>query len=169
MTRLLAATFATMTLASGAAFAQDQTATATFIDTDGQPVGQATLTGTGHGVLIRMEVSGLPADQWLGFHIHEGEVCEPEEAFETAGGHFNPDDADHGYLVEDGPHAGDMPNQYVPADGVLRADVFNSFVRLGGEGPDIRGRTLMIHAEPDDYESQPTGDAGARLACAVIE
>jgi len=169
MTRLLATTLTAMVLASGAMAQETETATASFIDTDGQVVGQATLDGTGHGVLIRVEVRGLPANQWLGFHIHEGDVCEPEEDFETAGGHYYADREEHGFLVEGGPHEGDMPNQYVPADGVLRADVFNAFVRLGGEGPDIRGRTLMIHAEPDDYESQPAGDAGARIACAVIE
>jgi len=74
-----------------------------------------------------------------------------------------------GLLAGGGPHMGDMPNQYVPEDGVLRAQVFNGMVSLDGEDNGIRGRALMLHADGDDYVSQPAGDAGDRLACAVIE
>lgn len=88
---------------------------------------------------------------------------------ESAGGHFNPGSSEHGYDVANGPHAGDMPNQYVPADGTLRAEVFNHAVTLADGETGIRGRALMVHAGADDYSSQPSGDAGDRLACAVIE
>ncbi len=87
----------------------------------------------------------------------------------SAGEHFNPTNAEHGYLAAKGPHAGDMPNQHVGADGVLRAQVFNSMVQLDGGEAAIRGRALMIHGGQDDYKSQPSGDAGKREACAVIE
>ncbi|GHC79695.1 superoxide dismutase family protein [Limoniibacter endophyticus] len=150
-------------------FSQQQTdADAQFLDLEGKTVGMATLTGTPQGVVINVEVTGLPASQWVAFHVHETGTCDHEGQHESAGGHYNPGDKNHGYADPDGPHAGDMPNQYVPADGVLRAQVFNSMVRLG-EGNDIKGRALMIHAKPDDYKTQPTGDAGDRLACAVIE
>lgn len=144
-------------------------ANATFVDMDGEQNGTATLTGTPQGVLIEIEVSGLPASQWVAFHVHETGSCDHETDHESAGGHFNPSGVPHGYMVADGPHAGDMPNQYVGEDGTLRAHVFNTFVTLDGGEADIRGRALMVHGGEDDYESQPSGDAGDRYACAVIE
>lgn len=155
-------------LLAGAALAQE-TATATFIDTSGEESGTASLEATPNGVLISIEVSGLPADQWVAFHVHEAGTCDHETDHESAGEHFNPSDVEHGYLTETGPHAGDMPNQYVPADGVLRSAVFNPFVTLDGGNASIGGRALMIHAGADDYVSQPSGEAGDRLACAVIQ
>lgn len=160
--------FGTALLASAAAQDLPQ-ASASFIDTEGEVVGNATLTGTETGVLIELEVSGLPAAQWVAFHVHEHGVCDAAEDHEGAGDHFNPDNSAHGYLEATGPHIGDMPNLYVPDDGVVRAHVFNGMVTLDDEETGIRGRALMIHAEGDDYVSQPSGDAGDRLACAVIE
>jgi superoxide dismutase, Cu-Zn family len=142
---------------------------ATFVNRDGAEVGAAAIREVAAGgVLIDINVEGLPAGQWLGFHIHEEGVCDPDDDFESAGGHFNPTDAEHGYFVEGGPHAGDMPNQFVPESGLLRAEVFNPMVQFDGDNG-IRGLSLIIHDEADDYESQPTGEAGGRLACAVIE
>jgi superoxide dismutase, Cu-Zn family len=161
---------AALCIGAAPGFAQDlRTATAEFINTAGETIGTATLRGARDGVLIEIEVSGLPAGEWLGFHAHETGECDPEDEFRSAGGHFNPGQREHGYFVEGGPHAGDMPNQYVGPDGVIRAHVFNSFVRLGEGEADLLGRSLVIHADADDYESQPTGEAGARLACAVVE
>lgn len=152
------------------AIAQEEgTTQASFIGADGEEIGAATLLDTAEGVLIEIEVSGLPADQWVAFHVHEEGVCDPDDDHESAGDHYNPTDAEHGYLIEGGPHAGDMPNLYVDAEGVLRAEVFNSFVRLDEGDAPIRERALLIHAGADDYQSQPSGDAGDRLACAVIE
>lgn len=151
------------------AAAQDTTAQASFISMEGEEIGTATLTDTAEGVLIELEVSGLPAGQWVAFHAHEEGVCDHEGDHESAGDHFNPTDAEHGYLAEGEPHRGDMPNQYVDSDGVLRAQVFNSFVTLDDGDNAIRDRALMIHADTDDYESQPAGDAGDRLACGIIE
>lgn len=151
------------------AAAQDlPTANIDFLGTEGEPVGVATLTETGSGVLISIEVTGLPPSQWVGFHIHETGTCDHTDGHESAGAHYNPLEAEHGYFAEAGPHAGDMPNQYVPADGVLRAEVLNTFVTLDDGDTGILGRALMVHAGADDYESQPSGDAGDRLACAVI-
>lgn len=168
MMRSLCATAAFVLVLAGNA-AAEETASAVFVDRHGEEVGTATLRATPQGVLIELEVAGLPADSWVAFHIHETGSCDHETEHESAGGHYNPTDVEHGYLAETGPHAGDMPNQYVGADGVLRAQVFNSFVTLGAGDADIAGRALMIHSGADDYESQPTGDAGGREACAVIE
>ncbi|MEF0939335.1 superoxide dismutase family protein [Rhizobium sp. BR 362] len=166
-TILIAAALALTAVLSAAA--QDkQTAIANFVGLDGKQAGRAVLTEGKAGVLIELDVSGLPANRWVAFHIHENNHCDHMHAFESAGGHFNPANAEHGLLAANGPHAGDMPNQYVDQDGKLRAQVFNSMVLLDGKNG-IRGRTLMIHAESDDYRSQPVGGAGKRLACAVIE
>lgn len=150
------------------AAAAAQGATATFLDAGGQQTGTATLTETTVGVLITVEVSGLPPDSWVAFHVHETGVCDPATHHESAGEHFNPAGVEHGYLTETGPHAGDMPNLWASADGVVRAQVLNTFISLADDEYDVRGRALMIHAGPDDYLTQPSGDAGDRLACAVI-
>lgn len=158
-------------LVSTVALAQEPpTAAARFVDADGEAVGTAELSATASGgVLINIEIEGLPEESWVAFHVHETGSCDHETDHESAGGHFNPGSKDHGYKSANGPHAGDMPNQYVPADGTLRAEVFNQAVTLAEGDNSIRGRALMIHAKGDDYQSQPSGDAGDRLACAVIE
>lgn len=150
------------------AFAQE-TVSVGFVDMAGKDSGTAELTATPGGVLIELEVTGLPANQWVAFHLHETGSCDHASGHDSAGGHFNPTDKKHGYLSEGGPHAGDMPNQYVAADGILRAQVFNGSVELNRGKTGILGRALMIHAKADDYESQPSGNAGQRLACGVIE
>ena len=157
-----------MVLFAGQAAAQE-TAKASFLNMAGEQNGTAVLTGTAAGVLIELEVSGLAAGEWVAFHVHETGTCDHHTGYESAGGHFNPSGADHGYLAAKGPHAGDMPNQLVGADGTLRAQVFNPMVRLDGGDNAIRGKALMIHAGRDDYASQPAGAAGKRQACAVIE
>lgn len=150
--------------------AERRTNSASFVDAEGQENGSAELTEVASGgVLIKLEVSGLPAGQWVAFHVHETGECDAETDHESAGGHFNPGPNEHGFLVEDGPHVGDMPNQYVGDDGTLRAEVFNPMVTLAKGETSIVGRALMIHGGADDYESQPSGDAGDRLACGVIE
>jgi Cu-Zn family superoxide dismutase len=158
-------------LIAGAASAQDlPTATASFVDKDGNASGSAELRELASGgVLVRIEVTGLPEDSWVAFHVHETGSCDHATGHNSAGGHFNPASAEHGFDSAQGAHAGDMPNQYVPAGGTLRAEVLNKAVTLAEGETGIRGRALMIHAGADDYRSQPAGDAGARLACAVIE
>ncbi|WP_443216793.1 superoxide dismutase family protein [Rhizobium sp. Root1203] len=154
-----------------AALAQDkQTAVANFIGKDGKETGRASITAAvSGGVMIELEASGLPANKWVAFHVHEIGKCDASSHHESAGKHFNPTNAEHGFLAAKGPHAGDMPNQYVGQDGVLRAQVFDGMVSLDGKEDGIRGRALMIHANSDDYRSQPAGDAGERLACGVIK
>lgn len=170
-------TFAAIALASSAtlAVAADQVAPATaagtakFVGAKGEDAGKADLSTTPSGVLINVEIKGLPGSQWVAFHVHETGSCDAASHHESAGGHFNPDGKEHGYQAANGPHAGDMPNQYVGADGVLRAQVINDAVTLDKGEVGIVGRALMVHAKPDDYKTQPSGAAGDRLACAVIE
>ncbi len=140
-----------------------------FTSADGTDIGKAQLIGTGSGLLIRLDLQNLPADQWVAFHIHENGACDASNTFESAGGHWNVAGMSHGHLTETGPHSGDMPNQRVGADGRLLADVFNAQAFLTGETGNVMGRALVIHDGADDYQTQPAGDAGDRIACAVIE
>jgi len=144
---------------------------ATVVGLDGKDLGMVMLQDTPTGVLVTADLKGLPAGEH-GFHFHEKGVCDPAQKFATAGGHFAPGGTKHGLLVAGGPHGGDMPNQHVGADGVLDAQVLNTGVTLApGDHSllDADGSALVIHAKPDDYKTQPSGDAGDRIACAVIK
>jgi Cu-Zn family superoxide dismutase len=163
-----AALIALLATSAGAQERAPPSATATFTSPKGETVGTAKLTGLAVGVLIEVEVRGLPANAWVGFHVHETGSCDHAGGHASAGGHYNPTRRAHGLLMAGGPHAGDMPNQYVPADGVLRAHVLNTFVTLDRGATGIVGRALMIHGGTDDYRGQPAGNAGDRQACAVI-
>lgn len=159
-----------LAMATAASAQEPATAAASFVDAKGEANGSAEISSPpAGGVFMKIEVTGLPAGQWVAFHVHETGSCDHATGHESAGGHFNPGSREHGYLAANGPHAGDMPNQYVPADGTLRAEVYNPAVTLAEGDTGIRGRALMIHAKGDDYQSQPSGNAGDRLACAVIE
>ncbi|WP_010648515.1 superoxide dismutase family protein [Oceanobacillus massiliensis] len=137
---------------------------------EGQVVGTATLTEEESGVGIKLEGEDLPPGSH-GFHIHEVGKCDPPD-FESAGAHYNPTDAKHGFDDPEGPHAGDMKNIEVAEDGTVTADVLNEMVTLK-EGTDNtlyteEGTALMIHSDADDYKTQPSGNAGERIACGVI-
>ena len=142
-------------------------AEATMIGPDGKNIGSANMRATPSGqILITISVTGL-TQGWHGFHVHETGKCEPETEFKSAGGHLA-DGKEHGVLVEGGPHPGDLPNQMVQEDGVLVAEVFTD--RLTADLIfDDDGSSFMIHSGRDDYQSQPSGDAGGRVACGVIE
>ena len=152
---------------AGPALAADK-ASALLKDVSGKEVGTAKLAATPSGTLITRELTAAPPGTH-GFHIHTVGKCEPPE-FESAGGHFNPDKAKHGYLNAEGPHAGDMPNVHVPENGKLTVEVLNPLVTLGAESPllDEDGSSIMLHADPDDYMTDPAGHAGGRIACGVI-
>lgn len=143
---------------------------ATVIGLDGAALGMITLRDTPSGVLLSTDLKGLPEGDH-GFHFHQKGICSPAEKFTTSGGHFAPEGHKHGLMMQGGPHGGDMPNQHVGADGKLVTQVFNTGVTLA-PGPksllDADGSALVIHAGSDDYMSQPAGDAGGRIACAVI-
>ena len=144
-------------------------ATAELRNAQNEVVGTATLEETGTAVRIDLEITNLP-EGTLAFHIHETGECSPPD-FTSAGGHFNPTGAQHGMENPEGPHAGDMPNIEVAADGTASVTVENDMITLS-EGPnsvlDADGSALMIHSGADDYVSDPAGDAGSRIACGVI-
>lgn len=144
-------------------------ATATFRDASGKDVGQATLVQTQHGVLVKMTLAGLPAGEHA-FHVHETGKCEPP--FKTAGGHFNPTKKAHGISAKKGMHAGDLPNIHVPQAGAVELSLFLADVTLDkGRASllDSDGSALVLHAGPDDYVTDPAGNAGDRIACAVVQ
>lgn len=159
-----AAAFLCLTAVAGA----QEPVRANFIGLDGKEVGRASLYAVPKGVFIELEMGGMPANQWLAFHVHQNGSCDAKDQFKSAGDHFNPGDHQHGLMGADGPHAGDMPNIPVDAEGKARAQVLNTMVKLEGENA-IRGKALVVHAKADDNRSQPAGGAGDRIACAVIE
>lgn len=140
------------------------------IDREGNQTGTLVLEETPNGVLISVAIAGLPPGE-RGFHIHGTGICDPAEGFSTAGGHYAPRSHEHGIKMASGPHAGDMPNQFVGNDGALRTTVLNAAVTLGqgfNSLMDADGSALVIHEGADDYMSAPSGAAGSRVACAVI-
>jgi Cu-Zn family superoxide dismutase len=147
-----------------------QSAKATLKNADGKEVGSAALTPTPAGVLIKLSVKGLPPGEHA-FHVHGVGKCEPP--FTSAGGHFNPGGKKHGMLAAEGQHAGDMPNLHIPANGELVIEVLNPAVTLEkGKANSLfgpQGTALIIHAGKDDYKTDPTGEAGGRIACGLVE
>lgn len=121
------------------------------------------------GIRLTGSVTGLEPGGEHGFHIHETGDCSAPDAT-SAGGHFNPEDHEHGRRSQGEFHAGDMDNLEVGANGLAEVDMLLTGLELGTGGPlDIDGKAVIVHVQPDDYETQPTGDAGARVACGVIE
>ena len=130
--------------------------------------GRLTLVPMGDGVHITGEIGGLQANSSHGFHIHEKGDCSAADA-SSAGGHFNPAAKPHGRTGHGAHHAGDGDNLVADSQGVARVNAHFSGVSLGGgSANDIAGRALIVHANADDYSSQPAGNAGARVACGVI-
>ncbi|MCL2590377.1 MAG: superoxide dismutase family protein [Betaproteobacteria bacterium] len=117
-------------------------------------------------VRVIAEVSGLTPGSH-GFHIHDKGDCSAPDAT-SAGGHFNPFQTPHGKANEGTHHAGDLPSLEANAGGNAKLNAVLNSITLTGDHT-IVGRGLIVHAAPDDYVSQPTGNAGARVACAVIQ
>ncbi len=145
------------------------TATAELRNAQGQVVGAGTFTDVSGGVRIVVEVRDLPPGE-KGVHIHAVGKCDPP-GFTSAGGHFNPGRRQHGLLNPQGPHAGDLPNIRVDDDGNGRLETMTERVTVTA-GPtsilDADGSALVVHAAPDDFKTDPTGNSGARIACGVI-
>ena len=120
------------------------------------------------GVHITGVIGGLQPLQTAAFHVHERGDCSAVDA-SSAGGHFNPTNQPHGRSSAGAHHLGDMDNLRADAQGRVNVDVRLPGVTLGGGAPnDIAGRALIVHANADDYRSQPAGNAGARLSCGII-
>ena len=130
-------------------------------------------TGVGNDgpgqVEVEAELTGLPPGDH-GFHIHEKGDCSAPDAT-SAGGHFNPASAAHGDPTTTAPHhLGDLGNLHADADGKATKRITIPHTTIFGyEGNSILGRAVIVHADPDDLKTQPTGGAGARIGCGVIE
>jgi Cu-Zn family superoxide dismutase len=143
----------------------------TLRDGGGKEVGHAVLSAVNEGVKVKIEVSGLTPG-YHGLHFHEHPRCEGPN-FESAGGHFNPAQHQHGYLNVNGPHAGDLPNLLADASGSASAEWITNRLSLDKREPHSLlsggGTALIIHSGPDDYRTDPAGNSGARTACGVIK
>lgn len=119
------------------------------------------------GIVIKADVKGLKPGEAHGFHIHEKGECKGPD-FKSAGGHWNPDNHPHSSPAAEKKHMGDMGNLVANAKGEALMEVFIP----GGQGKTLKdfvGKAIIIHTKADDLSSQPTGDAGERLACGVIK
>ncbi len=151
------------------------TAEAALVSPDGAAIGTVTFLQTANGVLIMADVEGLTPGGHA-FVIHEVGACTPD--FDAAGDHFNPTDAEHGFIhsawrrgESSGAHGGDLPNIYAASDGSARADFFTVGVTLDS-GPqhsvfDADGSAIIVHERPDAY-GEHESDTGTRVACGVI-
>lgn len=154
-------------LAGAPALAAD-TASAQLVGPNGEEMGRVEMIQGPHGVLVTVDATGLAPGRH-GFHIHQTGQCQGP-SFESAGDHYAPEGHGHGFLSDEGYHAGDLPNLYADANGTARAEYFATGVSLGDGAPntlfDQDGSAFIIHERLDSYGDQ--AGAGGRVACGVI-
>lgn len=158
-----------LAMCTGSAFAQEVTASANMIDAQEKEAGTVTFRETKSGFLhVIVEMTGLPPGPH-GFHVHEVGRCDLPD-FQSAGGHYA-GGKEHGVDSENGPHAGDFPNVHVGQDGILKVEFFTdrlSIARDKNPLMDADGSAVLVHAHHDDHATQPSGEAGGRIACGVV-
>ncbi len=168
----------TLLLAMNAAAADKDRITAELKNAAGESIGTAELIQIadifrpgsnikyhgGKGLDIKLSLHNLPPGEH-GIHIHRDPVCEGPD-FKTAGGHINPENKQHGLKNPEGPHAGDLPNITADANGNVKTTITTTHV---GMAQLKAGRSLVIHANPDDQMTDPAGNSGARIAFGVIK
>lgn len=172
MTARILATIAAVTALTGCMSFGDaptgRAGQATLYYANGAPAGSVQLLESGNRLRVTAAVAGAP-EGVHGFHLHQTGSCE-RPAFTSAGGHLNPAGKNHGTLDPDGAHLGDLPNLIVSSDGTGTIDTM-----LGGGRDDALaaifdadGTAVVLHAGADDYSTDPSGDAGSRIACGVV-
>ncbi|WP_099826151.1 superoxide dismutase family protein [Oceaniglobus indicus] len=155
-------------LCAAPAFAQTDMTPAATAEVSGPDgiAGTVTLADTASGqVLVSVDLTGVP-EGVHGIHLHETGDCSADD-FKSAGGHIA-GDVDHGVMTASGPHPGDLPNATVGADGTLNVEYFNPTLSIADMVMDDDGAAFIVHSGADDYASQPSGDAGSRIACGVF-
>ena len=148
---------------------QEYDAVATLLNPQGKETGKVIVVEAADGLLLMLQAHNLPLG-WHAFHLHQRGKCEAP-SFESAGGHYHPGKGAHGLLDQEGPHAGDLSNIYVPEDGKVVQEIHAAHLSLRGEANilDADGSAFVIHEKADDYRSQPSGAAGGRIACGVVQ
>lgn len=155
-------------MARESAAPQPLQATAALQPTKGSKAfGEATFEEAGERVHLLVNAQGLKPNQEHGFHIHEAGDCSSGDGM-SAKGHFNPAGKPHGNPASSEHHAGDLPALKADEHGHAKLDAMVEGITLAPGPNSIVGRGLIIHADPDDYKTQPTGNSGARIACGVI-
>lgn len=156
---------------AAAAAAPQTSAQVSLVSAPGSSVaGTLAVNSEGTAVTIRGEITGLAAGKEHGFHIHEFGVCTAPD-FKSAGEHFNPTNDPHGGPESRTRHLGDIPNAKADANGRANIDITVDGVTLedkDGAPTQLLGKSLVVHAMPDDYKTQPSGGSGDRIACGVI-
>jgi Cu-Zn family superoxide dismutase len=153
-------------VASGA----DVTNSVEIRNAQGEVLGHAQVSEEADGIRFALQLTGLAPGSTHGVHVHEKGACDPP-AFESAGGHFNPTQRVHGFADPNGPHLGDLPNITADENGQIVTNVIANGVTRGTEQTGLRrpgGTALVVHENPDDYLTNPSGNSGARIACGVI-
>ena len=138
-------------------------------DPAGRSIASATASTVANGIRVRVEANGLAPGSY-GVHVHAVGRCDAP-GFESAGPHWNPANRQHGTQNPAGPHMGDLPNLLVGADGQGSFEMTIADARLSGGGSamlDADGAAIVVHAGPDDYRTDPSGNSGSRIACGVF-
>ena len=146
---------------------------ADFIGVDGAKIGQVQLGQAPTGLMIRIDLSGL-SEGWHGAHLHQAADCaDHADGFKLSKSHINPEQKEHGLLNPNGHKPANLPNIYAGPDGRATAEIYRPGASLDGSNGllnimDDDGFSVIIHANPDDHQSQPIGGSGGRVACAAI-
>ena len=166
---LLSATVALAGCSTVSDLSGQRIGSATLTLANGQPAGTAQIVGVGNQVTLAVGLAGVAAGTH-GIHLHTVGACKGPD-FTSAGGHLNPLGRHHGSLAADGKHEGDLPNVVIQSggNGALTADLSGTPDQVRAWLFDADGSAIVVHADPDDYKTDPSGNSGARIACGVIK